>query len=224
VIQLYQMNIFVLDLDPKKAARDHCDNHIVKMVLEGAQILGSTHWISNGVIKKKEILSLEKPEEIWKKFPRMDESGKVKPYGIGFANHPSSKWSRYCIENWQWLVDLCIEMTYEHERRWGKITTMRKVIEWFASNPPQLLSNGKISAFYQAVPDHIKGDDPVHAYRLYYAGWKEYFAKWKKGEPDWWKEYLEKTVKENLMHDRVIQRWKEQKHQLQMLYRKNELV
>ena len=37
------MNIFVLDLDPTNAARYQCDRHVVKMVLESAQLLCSAH-------------------------------------------------------------------------------------------------------------------------------------------------------------------------------------
>lgn len=37
------MNIFVLDLDPTKAAQYQCDRHVVKMVLESAQLLCSAH-------------------------------------------------------------------------------------------------------------------------------------------------------------------------------------
>ena len=35
------MNIFVLDADPERAARDLCDRHVVKMCLETAQILST---------------------------------------------------------------------------------------------------------------------------------------------------------------------------------------
>ena len=35
------MNIFVLDQDPYVAARYHCDKHVVKMVLETAQMLST---------------------------------------------------------------------------------------------------------------------------------------------------------------------------------------
>jgi hypothetical protein len=35
------MNIFVLDRDPVLAAQYHCDKHVVKMVLETAQILST---------------------------------------------------------------------------------------------------------------------------------------------------------------------------------------
>lgn len=33
------MNLFVLDRNPRLAARAHCDKHVVKMVLETAQLL-----------------------------------------------------------------------------------------------------------------------------------------------------------------------------------------
>lgn len=35
------MNIFVLDLDPKRCARYHCDFHVGKMITETAQILST---------------------------------------------------------------------------------------------------------------------------------------------------------------------------------------
>ena len=39
------MNIFVLDKDPKKAAKYHCDKHCVKMILEAGQMLCVAHWV-----------------------------------------------------------------------------------------------------------------------------------------------------------------------------------
>lgn len=35
------MNIFVLDLDPRRCARYHCDFHVGKMIIETAQILST---------------------------------------------------------------------------------------------------------------------------------------------------------------------------------------
>ena len=37
------MNIFYLDRDPKLAAQMHCDKHVVKMILESAQMLSTAH-------------------------------------------------------------------------------------------------------------------------------------------------------------------------------------
>ena len=35
------MNVFILDVNPRKAAQMQCDRHVVKMVLESAQILST---------------------------------------------------------------------------------------------------------------------------------------------------------------------------------------
>jgi hypothetical protein len=42
------MNIFVLDSNPKKCAQYHSNSHVVKMVLETAQLLCGVHWMTEG--------------------------------------------------------------------------------------------------------------------------------------------------------------------------------
>ena len=42
------MNIFYLDKDPKKAAEYSCDKHVVKMILESAQMLCTAHRVQDG--------------------------------------------------------------------------------------------------------------------------------------------------------------------------------
>ena len=40
------MNIFgYLDKDPKRCAEMHCDKHVVKMILEYAQLLSTAHRV-----------------------------------------------------------------------------------------------------------------------------------------------------------------------------------
>ena len=39
------MNIFYLDRNPKVAAEMHCDKHVVKMILESAQMLCTAHRV-----------------------------------------------------------------------------------------------------------------------------------------------------------------------------------
>lgn len=41
------MNIFYLERDPKIAAEFHCDKHVVKMIVESAQMLSSAHWMTD---------------------------------------------------------------------------------------------------------------------------------------------------------------------------------
>jgi hypothetical protein len=206
------MNIFILDNDPKLAAQYHCDKHVVKMTIESMQVMGSAMWASQGITTKKQILALGSEKfDIWRDFPRLDKEGIVSPYGVGFMNHPSTKWARESQKNWEWLVNLTLELTSEHAKRWGRNTSCLKIVEWFANNVPSL-DKEEMTPYYQAVPIELKTDDAVHSYRLYYAGWKEYFAKWKTNPPYWWREYLELSVKENKLSEQVMQRYRENKH------------
>jgi len=47
------MNIFFLDFDVKKCAEYHCDKHVVKMILETAQLLCSAHHVTGGTAPYK---------------------------------------------------------------------------------------------------------------------------------------------------------------------------
>ena len=42
------MNVFYLDKDPSKAAEYSCDKHVVKMILESAQMLCTAHRVQDG--------------------------------------------------------------------------------------------------------------------------------------------------------------------------------
>ena len=46
----YNMNIFYLDRDEQKAAQYHCDKHVVKMILESAQLLSTAHRVLDGIV------------------------------------------------------------------------------------------------------------------------------------------------------------------------------
>ena len=78
------MNIFYLDEDPILAAQMHCDKHVVKMILESAQLLSTAHRLLDGN-------------------KLADERGLYKATHI---NHPSSIWVRKSSENYYWLWNL----------------------------------------------------------------------------------------------------------------------
>lgn len=176
------MNIFVLDSDPQLAAKYHCDKHIVKMVTESLQMKASTLWYSLGITKKSQI-----DNSLWKNFPR------ELPYGIGYMNHPCTKWVRSSSQNWDWHSSLVSAMIDEHEKRWGRATSAKQKLEWFVQNKPTLPDIG-LTPFILAMPDSLKTEDPVHSYRLFYAERKAYFATWKTSEPEWWKKYRTLTT------------------------------
>ena len=152
------MNIFVLDKNPKIAAQMACDKHVVKMILESAQMLCTVAHNNNFNA----------------------------PYKAAFKNHPCTLWTGKTKQNWSWLVDHALELCAEYTRRYGKEHKSQKHIEWCNSLPIEL-SNEGLLPFAQAMPVQYKNDCAVTAYRAYYHGEKARFAKWKNGAPSWWR-------------------------------------
>ena len=51
------MNVFVLNKDPVIAAQEHCDKHVVKMIIESAQMLSTAHRMLDGKAEKRRSVS-----------------------------------------------------------------------------------------------------------------------------------------------------------------------
>ena len=157
------MNIFVLDTDTRKCAEFHNDKHVVKMILETAQLLCGAHWMSEG--GQYDI-----------------------PYKLSHKNHPCAIWVRECIENYEWLCDLGIELCEEYTHRYDKRHKSQDIIEWCIVHPPNIRTNGEITPFALAMPDECKVGNPVESYRRYYMTDKRDIAAWKNREiPNWYK-------------------------------------
>ena len=152
------MNIFVLDLDPRKCATYHVDKHSTKMCVEYAQLLCGVHWVEGGEA----------------------------PYKLSHKNHPSAIWTRECVENYIWLCDLGLELCNEYTYRYGKRHKSQDIIEWCLLNVPNIPEKGDITPFALAMPDECKVGDAVASYRVYYMVEKRGFANWKNREvPQW---------------------------------------
>lgn len=179
------MNIFVLDIDPELCARYHCDRHLVKMIVEHCQILGSIAYTNRGINRKKDIT----PEFISKHFqgfPRKNADGFPHPYGIGYKNHPCTQWARSSVKNYKWLCELTLEMCKEYTRRYGRKHLCEDICQWYYSNMPDTIPMLPMTPFAQAMPDDCKNPDAVVAYRNYYKKHKARFAKWAHSEtPSW---------------------------------------
>ena len=151
------MNIFVLDEDPVFAARMLCDKHVVKMVLESAQLLSTTYW----------------------------HFGQEAPYKQTHKNHPCAVWARTSSANYEWLWDHGMAIAEEYTYRYGKVHKSQAVIEKLAALPVGI-PMGNLTTFALAMPDKYKCDDVVESYRAYYIGDKGYMLSYKKREiPDW---------------------------------------
>lgn len=154
------MNIFVLDENPQIAAQMHNDKHVVKMILETAQLLCGVHWVT--------------------------DSQYSIPYKLSHKNHPCSIWVRECIENYIWLCDLGLSLCEEYTYRYGKRHKSQDIIEWALVNKPQLKENGDITPFALAMPDECKKTSAVDSYRLYYITHKSNISSWKNRNKPYW--------------------------------------
>lgn len=153
------MNIFVLDKDIKKCAEYHADQHVIKMILEYAQMLCTV----------------------------LHENGIEAPYKPTHRNHPCTLWAGESLSNWKWLKELALAVNEEYKFRYVK-TVDHKSATIIMSLPEPPITDKGLTEFAQAMPKEYRVEgNPVQAYRNFYIHDKSRFAKWKKREiPDWW--------------------------------------
>jgi hypothetical protein len=132
------MNIFILDRDPAVAAQFQCDKHVVKMILESAQMMAT--------IARKQ--------------------GVESRYKSTHANHPCTVWAGKCKGNYEWLSLHALALCEEYTHRYSKIHKSQEVIEDLLQVSVRLPSGS--SEFVQCVPDEHKDSCAVKAYQKYY--------------------------------------------------------
>jgi hypothetical protein len=111
--------------------------------------------------------------------------------------HPSCLWVRESRSNFKWLVEHGKCLCAEYTRRYGKQHKCSFLIVQ-AEHEMNFIPEGPPTKQLLAMPDQFRTDDVVHSYRLYYAGAKFRFAKWKTNEPYWWDEYRNLVIQNNL--------------------------
>lgn len=195
------MNIFALHNDPAEAARMHLDKHVVKMVVEYAQLLSTAHRLLDGrftivvhekVQKRKQFHLL--PGEVVCTRPTTSPTYPLKLaienpkcYSATHANHPCAVWARASSSNYDWLYQLFQETAAEYTHRYGRIHKTWADIGEFLKSAPSNIEPGALTEFALAMPDEYKvKNDPVASYRNYYNGSKARFAAWTKREPPSW--------------------------------------
>ena len=147
------MNIFYLDRDPIKAARHQYNKHVVKMILESAQMLCTAH-----------------------RMHMLDYECHHIPYKKAHVNHPSSVWARRSAENYAWLYSHMIELGKQYNIRYGKIHKTIKDCEKVLSYLPGGILYTGFEDPPQCMPDEYKDECTVKAYWKYYVGDKKNVA------------------------------------------------
>ena len=140
------MNIFFTDRNPVTAARNLCNKHVIKMILEVAQLLCAAHIMTESKLR---------PEE------------DIKFYKLTHGNHPCSIWARSSLRNYDWLSEHGMSLCDEYTFRYGKEHATQKLMWWLYTHAPNIagvdFTNPPL-----CMPDIYKTDDPVESYRNYY--------------------------------------------------------
>lgn len=156
------MNIFILDTDIERCAQYHCDQHVIKMILESVQLLCTA----------------------------LNKKGFSTPYRSTHMKHPCVLWVEESYGNFLWLKELTLELNREYRFRFDKKND-HKSISVLGEIDKFRFENYGLTEFAQAMPDEYKVPfDAVTAYRKFYLGDKMSFARWtKRAIPDWIREH-----------------------------------
>lgn len=152
------VNIFILDLNINTCARYHADQHVVKMILESAQMLCTV----------------------------INTTGGRAPYKSTHTKHPCTLWAGRSLSNWQWLRRLALALNQEYRYRYQAAANHASADIIQKLTPPSISDIG-LTEFAQAMPETYRvPGNAVLAYRRFYIGEKARFAKWtRRRVPKW---------------------------------------
>ena len=144
------MNIFFLDKDPIRAAQMQYNKHVVKMVLESAQMLCTAHHYYG--------------------------NGDSVPYKPCHMNHPSTKWVRQSADHYHWLYVHMLALGEEYKQRYNKEHLVIKKCKHTLDKLPPRIPNRGFKQPPQCMPDEYKDECSINAYWKYYIGEKHTVA------------------------------------------------
>ena len=190
------MNIFYVDKDPAIAAQMMCDKHIIKMILESAQMLCTAKRVLDGTPYDDKTKNGRKIKR-W----RLDNPNEESIiYKAGWLRHPSTQWVMKSAYNYIWLYKHMMAMNDEYKLRYNhtKDHVAIQKLGVILSSPPKNAKINKIATDPQpAMPDECKvPGDAVQSYRNYYVMKKRRFATWKAPStvPEWYAEAIQNGV------------------------------
>ena len=143
------MNIFYLDKCPDKAARLQYNKHVVKMILESAQMLCTAHHCYGDKYQVENV-----------------------PYKQAHLNHPSTVWTRRSKSTYMWLYNHMMALGDEYTKRYGKTHLSITKCKDFLAIPPRHIQGDDWCQPPQAMPDEYKDECSIQAYWNYYIGEK----------------------------------------------------
>ena len=171
----------------------HLDKHVVKMILEYAQLLSTAHRVLDG----NPITGLSKSGRKQQQYILPDSRNSIM-YSGTHVNHPSAIWVRQSYANYVWLSKLLTELCGEYTYRYGKVHKVeRDGLEKELMCPPNNIPLfEKFTEPTPAMPDEVKIlGNSISSYHNYYINNKSHIAKWTKRQmPVWYSEGIKSAV------------------------------
>lgn len=172
------MNIFATNECPEIAAQDLCDKHVVKMVLETAQLLSTV----------ARMLLDDIGDDIYKST---------------HTKHPCTLWAASNMSNMNWLIEhgiaLSNEYTYRYKKVHKSLDVLLTVRDKYAPLCSVLLYKDFLTPFALAMPEDCKNykieynhlsdvERSIVRIRNYYLTEKKDLAEWNKDRkaPYWY--------------------------------------
>lgn len=175
------MNIFILSWNIQKCVEMHFDKHVVKMILELAQLLSIAQFILN-----------RDQFDLWLK------QGKVYKASKSHINHPCAIWVRQHRNNYIFTCLLAQALCREYFYRYGQYKNKQHkslpIINHLFYNEPifpkctlPLITKFQVTKPAQAMPDKYKAKNTIIAYRNWYKSEeKSHITSWKgRTRPEW---------------------------------------
>ena len=187
------MNIFYVDKNPETAAKMMCDKHIIKMILESAQMLCTAKRVLDGT----EYVDRTKNGRKITRWRLENPNEEATIYKAGWLGHPSTQWVMKSAYNYIWLYKHMMAMNDEYKSRYNHTKdhlAVQKLGELLRQPPKNINIKALATDATPAMPDEcIVPGDSVASYRKYYIMKKVRFATWKAPSkmPQWFKEGVE---------------------------------
>lgn len=181
------MNLFYLDKDPIKSAQLQCDKHVVKMIVESAQMLSTAHRMLDGKLVETRTKTGRKGRHY-----ELPNNLEQILYKAVHYHHPCTVWTMRSNNNytWHWVhfKALCEEYTH----RYGKVHKTDELLTEILQQLPRNINVGSLSPLplaMGAAPECIDYNDPVGSYRKFYQTKQARFKMvWTKRQiPEWFK-------------------------------------
>jgi hypothetical protein len=150
------LNIFSLDKDPVVCAAYHVDRHVVKMIVEYAQLLSTAHHLRGTRYKEG---------EIYKK--------------ISNPGHGACVWTCQTSGNYQYVHRLLMAVLDEYTFRYGKIHKVRRDgMDQRLKRLPLNIERAPMTKQILTIPEDCKGPSVIASYRRTYANHKQHLLRW----------------------------------------------